>query len=203
MRLSIFVALGFALSACTPSISSEQAPLASSEQVPSPNLPTATIVAEAVQSSTAGPPTPAEPTPTRIPLPRVEPPNVESEYCKWPTFVLSISDTQGLDEGQIAAKLLSLHLDYFNSSQAPDWCRIDGYQIEKVFELDPDDVEPLIPKGDFMQVVQYSFKLIQTPNYWMSFPGEIDQQNWLHTSQALSIFIYESDGVYKMKFARP
>ena len=191
-----FIALVFALAACIPSTSSGQAPLL--------NLPTATIVAEAVQSSTAMPPTPAEPTPTRIPLPRVEPPNVESAYCDHPPVVeLSFSNAKGLSEDEIAEKLMGLHLDYFSSPQAPDWCRTDGYRIEKVFELDPKDAKPLTPKGDFMRVVQYSIKLIQFPSFYLSAPGEIDQQNWLHISQVLSIFIYELDGVYKMKFARP
>jgi len=196
LRRFTLSALVFALLGCTP--------LTSSEQVPSLNLPTATIVVEAVQSSTAMPPTPAEPTPTRIPLPRAEPPNVESAYCNHPPVVeLSFSNAKGLSEDEIAEKLMGLHLDYFSDPQAPDWCRTDGYRIEKVFELDTKDAKPLTPKGDFMRVVQYSIKLIQFPSFYLAAPGEIDQQNWFHISQVLSIFIYESDAVYKMQFAHP
>lgn len=139
-------------------------------------------------------------TPTEFQLPFNDK-NVESEYCQYQAVKLSTSDAQGLSDDEVAEKLMDLHLAYFKASQAPDWCRIDGYKIDKIYYDERTPYLPLEPKGDFMRVVQYSIKLIQIPNMWMSLAGEIDQQNWLHTGANLAIFHLE-DG-YTMKFAYP
>jgi len=166
--------------------------------------PTKTIVP--LSTSTFTPPTPTieslQPlaTPTDFQLPFNDK-NVESEYCQYPLVKLSVSDAQGLSDDEIAVKLMDLHLAYFNAPQAPDWCRIDGYKIDKIYYDERAPYLPLEPKGDFMRVVQYSIKLIQIPNMWMSLAGEIDHQNWLHTGANLAIF-HSTDG-YTMKFAYP
>lgn len=166
--------------------------------------PTKTVVP--LSTSTFAPPTPTIEslqllaTPTEIQLPFNDK-NVESEYCQYQSVKLSASDAQGLSDDEIAGKLMDLHLAYFNAPQAPDWCRIDGYKIDKIYYDERTPYLPLEPKGDFMRVVQYSIKLIQIPNMWMSLAGEIDQQNWLHTGENLAIFHLE-DG-YTMKFAYP
>lgn len=139
-------------------------------------------------------------TPTAFQLPFNDK-NVESKYCQVPSVKLSISDVQGLSDDEIAKKLMSLYLDYFNVLDAPDWCRIDGYKIDKVYYDERTPSLPLEPKGDIMRVVLYWIKLIQIPNFWMSLAGEVDQQNWLHTRATLAIFHLE-DG-YTMKFANP
>ncbi len=139
-------------------------------------------------------------TPTEFQLPFNDK-NVESEYCQYQSVKLSTSDAQDLSDDEIAEKLMDLHLAYFNAPQAPDWCRIDGYKIDKIYYNERTPYLPLQPKGDFMRVVQYSIKLIQIPNMWMSLAGEIDQQNWLHTGANLAIFHLE-DG-YTMQFAYP
>jgi hypothetical protein len=94
---------------------------------------------------------------------------------------------------------MELWLAYFNTPQASGYCRIDGYHIDNVYERTPD--LPLEPKGDFMYVVQFSIKLVQTPNFWMSWAGEIDQQNWLHTGRNVAVF--RSNAGYTMEFANP
>ena len=98
---------------------------------------------------------------------------------------------------------MSLYLDSFNNPQVSDFCRIDGYRIEKVFSNGRQELPTVSPNGDFMRVVRFSIKLIQVPNTWMSYSGEIDQQNWFHISDALVIFKNEIDGVYMMSFSRP
>ena len=140
--------------------------------------------------------------PTPIQLPFVE--NFNRD-CNNPAVVdLPISDAQVLSEDDIAEKLMSLYLDSFNNPQVSDFCRIDGYSIEKVFYDENLATSPtMMPKGDFMRVVDFSIKLIQIPNVWMSYSGEIDQQNWLHTSEVLAIFKHKTRGVYTMVFSRP
>jgi hypothetical protein len=96
---------------------------------------------------------------------------------------------------------MNLWLAYFNAPQAPDWCRIDGYKIDNVYYDERVPSLPLEPKGDVMRVVQFSIKLVQMPNIWMSFPGTIDQQNWLQIRADVAIF-HSTDG-YTMKFANP
>lgn len=151
--------------------------------------PTSTI--ESVQSLA---------TPTEFQLPFNDK-NVESEYCQYPSVKFSVSDAQGLSDDEIAEKLMGLHLAYFNAPQAPDWCRIDGYKIDKIYYDERTPSLPLVPKSDLMRVILYSIKLIQIPNMWMSLAGEIDQENWLHTGANVAIF-HLDDG-YIMKFAYP
>ncbi len=146
-----------------------------------------------------------EPTPIQLPFVKVDEGHTDIEYCDKPNEVfLPISDAHGLSEDEIAGKLISLFLDYYNNPQAPGYCRVDGYRIEKVFYDENLATSPtMMPKGDFMRVVDFSIKLIQIPNVWMSYSGEIDQQNWLHTSEVLAIFKHKTRGVYTMVFSRP
>ena len=142
------------------------------------------------------------PTPdlSNIPLSTETP--VEREYCDKPHPVyLPVSEAQGFTDDDIAEKLMSLHLDYYNNPQAPDFCRIDGYRIERVYYDERTPYLPLEPKGDFMRVVLFSIKLIQKPIGWTAVPGEIDKQNWLHTGINMAVFRLE-DG-YRMAFANP
>jgi len=167
-------------------------------------IPTATFTALPLPPATPLPPTVVSVQrpviATKIQLPFNEK-SFEGDYCQYPSVKLSTSDAQGLTVSEIARELMGLHLSYFNAPQAPDWCRVDGYKIDKVYYDERTPNLPLEPKGDFMRVVYYSIKLIQIPNMWMSLSGEIDQQNWLHTGANLAIFRLE-DG-YTMKFAHP
>jgi hypothetical protein len=145
--------------------------------------------------------TPIPPTPTEVQLPFNDK-NVESEYCRqWPPILLSIADAQGLSEDEIAGKLVGLFLAYFNAPQAPDYCRIDGYRIDKIYYDERYAYLPLVPKGDFMRAVLFSIKLIQIPNVWMAWAGPIDEQNWFHTGANVAVF--RSDNGYTMQFAYP
>jgi hypothetical protein len=139
-------------------------------------------------------------TPTDIQLPFNDK-NVNQEYCQIPAVKLSISEANGLNEDEIAGQLMKLLLAYFSVPKAPDYCRIAGYRIDKVYYDERTPSLPLEPKGDFMRVVHFSIKLIQIPNMWMPWSGEIDQKNWLHTGNFVAVF-RSSDG-YTMKFANP
>ena len=192
MKKKIFVVVWIIviiLVSCSPEV--EVTPTKTNIPLPTSTLVPPTPITESVQLMA---------TPTDIQLPFNDR-NVEHVYCQYPSVKLSASDAQGLSEDEIAEKLMDLHLAYFYTAQAPDYCRIDGYKIDKTYYDERTPYLPLVPKGDFMRVVQYSIKLIQIPNMWMSLAGEIDQQNWLHTGANLVIFRLE-DG-YIMKFAHP
>jgi hypothetical protein len=140
------------------------------------------------------------PTSTQFNLPLNEH-NYEGVYCQYPPVKLPVAEAQGLNEDEIAERLLGMTLAYFNAPEAPDWCRVDGYTIDGISYDELTPLLPLEPKGDWMRAVKYSVKLIQVPNFWMSLPGTIDQQNWLHTYGDLAIF-RQSDG-FTMAFAHP
>jgi hypothetical protein len=125
-----------------------------------------------------------------------------SEYCQTqPDISLPAAEVPDLNEDEIASKLLKLWLAYYQAPQAPNFCRIDGYHIDRVYYDERTPSLPLEPKGDFMRNVQFSIKLIQLPTDWMSWAGELDQQNWLHLAGVIAVF--DSQDVYKMEFANP
>lgn len=157
-------------------------------------LPTSTSASPAVEA------TPVRATPTEFQLPFNDK-NVESKYCQLPSVKLSIPDAQGLSDDEIAEKLMDLFLAYFDVPQAPDWCRIGGHKIDKIYYDERTPSLPLEPKGNIMRVVQYSIKLIQIPNFWMSLVNEVDQQNWAKIYANVAIF--RSADAYTMKFAYP
>jgi len=197
----VLVSVLFVFAGCAPNANPSSTPAN-----PLVALATSTITSEHIQLTTTSiPPTYSVPPnliePTPIQLPFVE--NFNRD-CNNPAVVhLPISDTLGMSEDEIAEKLMSLYLDSFNNPQVSGFCRIDGYRIEKAFYDSRLELPTFSPKGDFMRVVQFSVKLIQIPNTWMSYSGEIDQQNWFHISEALAIFKNEIDGVYRMSFSRP
>lgn len=182
MKRKILVIILLFLVACTPAIQGNL----TETPIPPPTLTVASIQPFA--------------TPTDIQLPFNDK-NVENEYCQIPAVKLPTAAAQGLSEDEIAGKLMELFLAYFYVPEAPDYCRIDGYHIDKIYydERTPD--LPLEPKGDFVRVVMFSIQLIQVPNMWMPWAGEIDQQNWLHTANHMAVF-GAPDG-YSMKFAYP
>lgn len=129
-------------------------------------------------------------------------PEVKSDgYCLYSQTFIAKAETLRLSENKLAQKLFEKWLDHYNTKAAPLFCQIDNYTIDKVYYDERTPYFPLEPKGDIMRVVVFSIKLIQIPNYWMSLAGEIDQNNWLHTAQAVAIF--KTDTGYIMKFANP
>ena len=162
---------------------------------PTPDLPTASVTYTPNITRTA-----LLPTPTDFQLPFNDQP-YDQKLCQPPDVLLPISAAQGLSEDEIAAKLVEKWLAFFNNPKNPGYCRIDGYRIDKVYYDPRTPYLPLEPKGDIMRVVQYSIKLVQIPNYWMSLSGEIDSQNWLHTASNLAVF--RSKKGYTFKFAFP
>lgn len=145
---------------------------------------------EAIPTSTA--------TPAQLPFNDT---NFDDKYCQLPKVVLSLTEANGLNENEIAGKLMEQWLAYFNAPQAPDYCRIDGYRVDDVFydERTPD--LPLEPKGDFIRTARFSILLVQMPNFWMSWAGEIDQENWLHVGHNIAVF--RTDEGYAFQFANP
>ncbi|MFT3890788.1 MAG: hypothetical protein QM730_20725 [Anaerolineales bacterium] len=127
--------------------------------------------------------------------------SVDHEYCKSPDVFLSKSDVQGWSDDEVTQGLMKSWLEYFNTSDAPNYCRIDGYTIEKVYYDERTPYLPLEPKGDIMRVVQFSVKLVQYPNFWTPWAGEVDHENWLHTG--INIAVFRTDTGYTMKFANP
>lgn len=141
-----------------------------------------------------------QPTATEIKLPYN--PNIgDTKYCDTVNIHLLKTDSAKFSEDQVVEKLIELWLAYFKTDQAPAYCRIEDFHVDKVYYDPRTPGLSLDPQGDFMRVVQFSIKLIQIPNYWMSLSGEIDQNNWLHTGQNVAVF-KTNDG-YIFKFAYP
>jgi hypothetical protein len=188
-KVSVAVSLVIlALASCAPA--AEDIPTRTAVVLPTliPPLPT-------VESA----PLPATPTEFQLPF---NDKNVENQYCRSPEIPLPLSEAQGLSDNEIVGKLVALQLAYFSTPQAPDWCRIDGYKIDEVYyDEHALAYPPVEPQGDIMRVVRYSIKLVQIPNMWMSLPGEVDQQNWLHTVGAFAVF--RTYYGYTMKAANP
>jgi hypothetical protein len=152
----------------------------------------------AVAPAAASVPPPATGTAIQLPF---NDQNVEHEYCQLPPVELSTGEAWGMSEDEIAGELMALLLDYFHSPQAPDYCRIADYRLDKVYYDERTPYTSLQPRGDFLRTVQFSVKLIQVPSFWMSWPGEIDTQNWLHTGNNVAVF--RSASGYTMQFAFP
>ena len=123
------------------------------------------------------------------------------EYCKPPYAVLPVSDGNDISEDQIVHELMQVWLRRYANPDAPLACRIEAYTIDQVYF----DLEllsrPLEPRGNFMRLVDFSVKLIQLSDAWMSFAGELDQDNRLHISHAVAVF--ETTEGYTMEFAYP
>jgi hypothetical protein len=124
-----------------------------------------------------------------------------SEYCQPPYAFLPIKETQNLTEDEIGYKLIDIWLSRYKKAEAHPYCRIADYTINKIYYNERISSLPLEPKGDFMRVADFSIRLIQIPNEWMSFSGRIDQSNWLHLAHAFAIF--KIDKGYSMRFAYP
>ena len=123
------------------------------------------------------------------------------EYCKPPYAVLPVSDGNDISEDQIVHELMQVWLRRYADPDAPLTCRIEAFSIDQVYF----DLEilsrPLEPRGNFMRLVDFSVKLIQLSDAWMSFAGELDQDNWLHVRHAVAVF--ETTEGYTMEFAYP
>jgi len=132
-----------------------------------------------------------------IPVFEINESTVDHVYCQLPDVLLSTTEAQGLDDDEIARRLMTLWLDYFNTPQAPGYCRVDGYVIGSVYA----DNRPVEPRSNLVRTVEFSLKLVQYPALWAAWPGDVDEQNWLHTNATIAVF--RSDEGYTMRFAHP
>ena len=144
---------------------------------------------------------PITPTSTEFPL-RYDP-NItgESEYCNLAQVNLLKTETEGLSIEEVTQKLMELWLEHYLAPDAPLFCIIQQYQIDRIYYDERIANLPLEPKGDYVYVVDFSVMLTHVPNSWMSYPGYVDQDGWLHTSQVVAIF--ETDEEFVMRFAHP
>jgi hypothetical protein len=140
------------------------------------------------------------PSPTNIQLP-FNPEVKNNGDCKPPYAILPVSDNNDISEDEIVYELIQIWLRRYANPNADLFCRIDRYTIDKVYYDLSILSGPLEPRGDFMRVVLFSVKLLQVPSDWMSFSGELDQENWLHLSQPVAVF-KTNDG-YTMQLAYP
>lgn len=129
----------------------------------------------------------------------------QNAYCHpLPVFLLPIADAQGLDEDQIAGKLMELYLTYYQSPQAPNQCHIEAYRIDDVYFDERPITMSFEPKGDFMRVVLYSIKVPLIDNHpYANWGGSPDENNpgWLHMGNHVAIFRH--DNGYTMQFTGP
>jgi hypothetical protein len=139
-------------------------------------------------------------TPTEIQLPFNS--NVSNdEYCKPPYAILPVSDGNDISEDEIVYELVKIWLRRYNQPNAPLFCRIEDYSIDKVYDDPSIYSNALEPRGDFMRIIVFSVKLSQLPSDWMSFAGELDQDNWLHVSHVVAIS--KTNEGYQMEFSNP
>ena len=140
------------------------------------------------------------PSPTDIQLP-FNPDNDSNEYCKPPYAVLPVEDGNDISEDEIVYELVKIWLRRYKQPAAPALCRIADFTIDSVYD-DPGIYSKVLePRGDFKRVVVFSVKPVQVPSDWMSFTGELDQENWLHISHIVAIT--ETSKGYKLEFAYP
>jgi hypothetical protein len=131
--------------------------------------------------------------------------NIEQEnsaVCQKPPYAaLSLVSAVDLSEEEITRKLVDEWLNRYTGLAVDPFCRIDNYRIDDISSDPKVNSLPLQPRGDFMRVVKFSVKLIQLPSDWMSFQGELDQENWLNIRQYVSISTVGDD--YVMVFSHP
>ncbi|MGE5462474.1 MAG: hypothetical protein ACM3PS_03910 [Syntrophothermus sp.] len=140
------------------------------------------------------------PSPTSIRLP-YNPDGGSGDECKPPYAVLPVSDGNDISENEIVYELVKIWLRGYKQTSMSPSCRIAGYSIDRIYDDPREYTEALQPRGDFMRVVNFSVKLIQIPTDWMAFPGELDQDNWLHISHVVAIT--KTSTGYQLEFAYP
>lgn len=140
------------------------------------------------------------PSPTDIRLP-INPDAGSNEYCKPPSAILPVEDGNDISEDEIVHELVKIWLRRYKQPAAPAFCRIADYSIDKVYDDPAIYSKVLEPRGDFKRVVAFSVKLIRVPSDWMSFAGDLDQENWLHISHIVAIT--KTSVGYKLEFAYP
>jgi len=150
----------------------------------------------------AGTPSVVDPvsSPTQMQLP-FNPGAGSDEFCKPPFAFLRVEEGDDISEDEIVSELAKIWLRRYKQPDAPSVCRIADYAIEKIYDDPSVYSQALEPRGDFKRVVTFSIKLTQFPSDWMSFPGELDQDNWLHTSHIVAIT--KTPEGYTLEFAYP
>jgi hypothetical protein len=190
------------LASCTPR--HEIIPEVTTKSLPTPTIlfpcPTITEAFPTPTKSLIGPfPTSSYNQDNQLPF---DDSSYNSEQCQSPTVLLSIADAQGFNDDTIAKKLMERYLNFFKSPKKPGYCRIDGYHVDKVYFDTNLRAKSVEPQSDIMRNVEFSIKLVQVPNTWMSWPaGDIDPQNWLHIYRMIAVF--HSNNGYSMDFANP
>lgn len=206
VRFLVFITLLLALSACTPWANPATSTVPAPAQLSTVISPTSTRPMQQA-TSTPIPTATLISTATEIQLPLEIPTVVGGGIdCDLPAVELPVSDAQRLSEDEIAAKLVDMYFSRYTNPQMKTGCRIDGYRIEEVIPLGPGLSKQLEPDADFVLGVSFSVKLIQLKCLWATYSGEIDQQNWLHTTDTFAITKVlnpASEEVYTIKIANP
>jgi hypothetical protein len=109
--------------------------------------------------------------------------------------------SKNLTIDEIGYKLIEIWLDRYKKVEAHPYCRIEDYDINGVYYDEHTSSLPIQPRGDFLRVVDFSIKLIQVPNDWMSFSGTLDPSNWLRIIHPIAIS--QTNNGYIMEFAYP
>lgn len=194
------------LTACAPSPAIQPiglAPLTSTSS-PRPTLPPQPLPG----TSTPWPTATIGPTQTPIQLPLELPTTSVEQMDCGDLYVLElpVSEAQGMDDDETAAKMAETYLQRYTNPLLTAGCRIDGYRVDEIQTLTLAQAAPLNPKGDFLRAIRFSVKLIQLKSLWITYPGEIDQENWLHTGRTFAFSrIVNASGqdAYRMEMAFP
>jgi hypothetical protein len=200
-KLAVLVILIGIFISCAPINTSQPTLVPTDTPSSTPTIPPSKTPTPRIPTNTPTPQLSPVATQNGLPVFEINEFTVDHKYCNSPEVFLPKTDAQGLNDDKIAQKLMELWLDYFNTSQAPNYCRVNGYTIDKVYYNELIASYPLVPKGDFLRAIQFSVKLIQYPNFWIPLSGDIDKENRLHAEIYLAVF--QASTGYTMKFARP
>jgi hypothetical protein len=125
----------------------------------------------------------------------------DETLCIYENLVLPDSEATGLNEDEIARKLIERWLIFYKDPKRPDRCRIEDFNITEISK-DPSYLyEHLMPQGDFMRTVAYSIKYVQLQNIWVGSGKLIEKKHLIYTVKDMAIF--HSDSGYTFKFAYP
>ena len=177
-----------------PAATSSHLPTLPPQPLPSTSTPSPTVVIGPTR------------TPIQLPL-ELPTASVEQIDCGG-LYVLElpVSELQGKDESDVVIKMAEIYLQRYTNPLLTAGCKVDGYRVDEIHTLTPAQAAPLSPKGDFLRGIRFSVKLIQLKSLWITYSGEIDQENWLHTGRVFAFSrIVNASGqdVYRMEMAFP
>jgi hypothetical protein len=140
-------------------------------------LPTATlrVVTPTFVQNTATPfalPTPTDWLPYN--------PSPSAEGCSEFTATLPIKGTENLSHREISRRLFEIYLGHYKSPEFGGLCRLEDFKMEDVREDKRLDFLAQEQKVDFVNTVEYSVQVKETPTGWVAGNGVLGPNGWVN-----------------------